>query len=272
MQQLTARGTTVPSLGLGTWQITGDACTEAVRHALEIGYRHIDTARAYGNEREVGRGLAEAGVPREDVFITTKVPHTQLRPDQVRASAEASLRDLGLDAVDLLLIHWPSPDGVPLEDTLGALVQLQEQGLTRLIGVSNFPPSMFRRALELAPVATNQVEFHPFLGQDALLEVAEEHDAFLTAYSPLAHGKAAGDPVLQEIGAEHGKSSGQVALRWLLDQPRVAAVPKAASTQRRAENLEVFDFELSEADRARIRALPKDRREIDPPWAPDWNH
>ena len=260
----------LPRLGFGTWQITGPDCAEAVRHALEIGYRHIDTARAYENEREVGRGIAGSGVPREEIFVTTKVPHTRLRPDQVRASAEASLRDLGLDQVDLLLAHWPDPD-VPLEDTLGAFTRLQEEGLTRLIGVSNFPPGLFARALELAPVATNQVEYHPFLGQERLLEVAEAHDVFLTAYSPLAHGRVVEEPVLQEIGAAHGKSAGQVALRWLLDQPRVAAVPKAAGAARRAENLDVLDFELAPEERARIQALPKDRREIDPPWAPDWN-
>jgi 2,5-diketo-D-gluconate reductase B len=260
----------LPRLGLGTWQITGPECVDAVSQALEIGYRHIDTARAYENELEVGRGLAESGVPRDEIFVTTKVPHTRLKPDQVRESAESSLRDLGLDRVDLILAHWPNPD-VPLQDTLEAFVRLQEEGLTQLIGVSNFPPGLFAQALELAPIATNQVEYHPFLGQDRLLELAEEHDAFITAYSPLAHGKVADDALLQEIGASHGKSAGQVALRWLLDQPRVVAVPKAASTARRAENLDVFDFELTPEERARIAALPKDRREIDPPWAPDWN-
>jgi 2,5-diketo-D-gluconate reductase B len=261
---------TIPRLGLGTWQITGDAAREAVRHALDIGYRHVDTARAYDNEREVGRGIAESGVPRDDIFITTKVPHTDAAPGRVRASAEASLEDLGVDRVDLMLLHWPNPD-VPLEDTLAAMTALQEDGLAARIGVSNFPPGMFRRALELAPLATNQVEYHPFLAQDALLEVCEEHDAVLTAYSPLAHGKVPEDPTLREIGANHGKSAGQVALRWLLDQPRVVVVPKAAGTQRRAENLDVFDFELTAEERARIDALPKDRREFDPAWAPDWN-
>jgi 2,5-diketo-D-gluconate reductase B len=269
-EHLTARGVQVPRLGFGTWQITGHDCVDAVRNALDLGYRHIDTARAYGNEREVGEGIRQSGLAREEIFVTTKVRHVDLAPGRVRASAEASLEDLGLDRVDLILAHWPSPD-VPLEDTLAAFTKLQEDGLTTLIGVSNFPPGLLRRALELAPVATDQVEFHPFLAQDALLEVAEEHDVFLTAYSPLAHGGVADEPVLQEIGAEHGKTAGQVALRWLLDQPRVAVIPKAASTARRAENLDVFDFELSPSERDRIAALPKDQREFDPDWAPDWN-
>jgi diketogulonate reductase-like aldo/keto reductase len=202
---LTARGVTVPRLGFGTWQITGEPCVDAVRNALDIGYRHIDTARSYGNEAEVGRGIAESGLAREDIFVTTKVWMDDLAPGRLRASAEASLNDLNLDHVDLLL-----------------------------------------------------------------MDIAANHDLFLTAYSPLAHGKVVEDPKLQEIGETHGKSAGQVALRWLLDQPRVATIPKAASAQRRAENLDVWDFELSDREHRAIARLPKDRREFDPAWAPDW--
>ncbi len=266
---VTVRGTAVPNLGLGTWQITGEACVEAVEDALAIGYRHIDTARAYENEAEVGRGIARSGVDRSEIFLTTKIWIADFEPRALRAAAEDSLTKLGTSYVDLLLLHWPNPD-MPVADSLQAMVELREDGLIRQLGVSNFPPGQLRRALELAPVFTNQVEFHPFLRQPALHEVAEEHDLLLTAYAPLAHGKVPADPTLREIGEAHGKSPGQVALRWLLDQPRVVAIPKASSHGRRAENFDVFDFALSPAETARIDALPKDQRDFSPSFAPDW--
>jgi 2,5-diketo-D-gluconate reductase B len=270
MDHLELHGATVPRLGFGTWQITGPDCEEGVRDALEIGYRHIDTARMYGNEREVGRGIAASGVDRADLWVTTKVWHEDLAPDALRASAEGSLRDLGLDHVDLLLIHWPSPDHA-LEASLEAMGELKERGRASHIGVSNFPPSLFERALELAPIFTNQVEYHPFLGQGELLAIAQAGGASLTAYSPLAHGKAAKDATLASVGEAHGKSGSQVALRWLLDHPGVLAVPKANSHENRVANFEVFDFELTEAERAEIDHLPKDQRETDPSFAPDWD-
>jgi 2,5-diketo-D-gluconate reductase B len=241
-----------------------------VSDALAAGYRHVDTAAAYGNEAEVGRALAGSGVDRSEVWLTTKVWMDDLEPDALRASAERSLRALETDRVDLLLIHWPSPD-VPLERTLEAMTELREEGAIGHPGVSNFPAGLFRRALDLAPVLTNQVEYHLFLGQDELLSICEERDAMLTAYAPLAHGKVPGDPVLEEVGRAHGKTASQVALRWLLDQDRVCTVVKASTPERRRENLDVFDFELSDEERGRIDALPKDRREFDPPWAPDWS-
>jgi 2,5-diketo-D-gluconate reductase B len=267
---ITIQETEVPRLGFGTFELPGDACREGVRDALEIGYRHIDTARGYENEREVGQGMRDSGVARAEIFLTTKVPPEQAAPTDVRRSTEASLRDLGTDYVDLLLLHWPAPE-VPLEHTLGALRELQEEGKARAIGVSNFPPRLLREALDHVPVFADQVEFHPFLGQDTLLKLSEEHDFTVTAYAPLAHGKVPGDPTLREIGADHGKSAGQVALRWLLDQPRTTVIPKASSHQRRAENYDVFDFELSDDARMRIAALPKDQRDFDPPWGPNWS-
>ena len=270
MRSLEIQGTTVPKLGFGTWQLNGRECEEAVRDALEIGYRHIDTAQAYGNEAEVGRGLAAGGVERSEIFVTTKISPADFEPARVRAAAENSLHALGTDYVDMLLLHWPSDD-VSLEATLSALVDLREDGKIRQLGVSNFPTGPLRRALATAPVFANQVEYHPFLGQQALLELAVERDFMLTAYSPLARGKVPTDPTLNEIAEAHGKSPGQVALRWLLDQPNVAAIPKAASHERRAENFDVFDFELSDDERAWIDALPKDQREIDPGHAPDWD-
>jgi 2,5-diketo-D-gluconate reductase B len=188
----------------------------------------------------------------------------------VRPSAEGSLERLQVDCVDLLLLHWPN-DAVPLEETLGALIDLREDSLIKHFGVSNFPAGMLREALQVAAIFADQVEFHPFLGQDALVELAAERDFMVTAYSPLARGKVPRDATMREIGEAHGKSAGQVALRWLLDKPNVCAIPKASSHERRVENFEVFDFELSDDERARIEALPKDERVIDPRWAPDWD-
>jgi 2,5-diketo-D-gluconate reductase B len=270
MRALEIQGTTVPKLGFGTWQIEGPECQEAVEDALAIGYRHIDTARGYGNEREVGRGLTAGGVPRQEFFLTTKIPREEFAPDDLRRAAEDSLRNLQVDCIDLLLLHWPNPD-YPLAETLGALVALRDDGLIQHLGVSNFPVGMLREALEIAPVFADQVEFHPFLGQDALVELAAEQDFMVTAYSPLARGRVPRDPTLREIGEAHGKSAGQIALRWLLDKPQVCAIPKASSHQRRLENFEVFDFDLGDDERAAIEALPKDGRVIDPDFGPDWD-
>jgi len=264
------QGTRVPVLGFGTWLITGPDATEAVRDALEVGYRHIDTARAYENEREVGRGIADSGVPREEIFLTTKVPHDEASADEVQRDCEQSLERLGVDYLDLLLLHWPSPD-VPLEETLKALTALRADGRIRNLGVSNFPAGLLKQALDLAPVFCDQVEYHPFLDQSRLLELARANDVLITAYSPLAHGKVPDDATLNRIGAAHDKTAGQVALRWLLDQDHVSPIPKASSDGRRVENFEVFDFELTAEHRAEIDALPKDVRTADPPWAPNWS-
>jgi 2,5-diketo-D-gluconate reductase B len=266
---LTVHGVEVPKLGLGTWQLTGRACEQAVCEALELGYRHLDTARAYGNEAEVGRGIERSGVDRGAVFVTTKLAHTRLRAREVRQQLEGSLRDLGTDHVDLLLIHWPSRD-VPLAETLDAMAQLRDAGKVRHLGVSNFPAPLVSEALELAPILCDQVEYHPYLGQPALLSLARERDLLVTAYSPLARGKLLRDPVLREIAEAHGRTPAQVILRWLLDQPQVAAVPKAASREHRAANLEVFDFALGDGDRARIAGLERGLHTASPSWAPDW--
>ena len=265
------RGIPVPKLGFGTFRLPGADCREGVRDALEIGYRHIDTARGYENEREVGQGIAQSGVAREEIWLTTKVPPEMAAADDVRASAEDSLRLLDTDYVDLLLLHWPAAS-VPLEETMGALAGLREEGKAREIGVSNFPPDHLRRALEHAPVFADQVEYHPFLGQEPLLGVGRANEVLITAYAPLAQGKVTRDPVIREIAEAHGRTPGQVALRWLLDQPGVAAIPKTATHARRIENFDVFGFSLSDEDRARIDALPKDQRDFDPEGiAPDWN-
>jgi diketogulonate reductase-like aldo/keto reductase len=267
---LDIQGARIPRLGFGTWLLEGDDAYAGVRDALEIGYRHIDTARAYENEQEVGRAIADSGLDRGELWITTKIWTSEFAAGDLERAAEDSLRKLRVDHVDLLLLHWPNPE-VALEESLGALARLREDGRIGHAGVSNFPAGMLQRALEVAPLLADQVEYHPFLAQDALLEVCAANELTLTAYSPLAHGAVPKDPDLTQIGAVHGKTAGQVALRWLLDQPLVTTAPKASSHDRRLENFEVFDFALTDEDRARIAALPKDRRRTDPPWAPDWD-
>ena len=262
MRTIDHHGSQVPVLGLGTWELRGDECVDAVSRALALGYRHLDTAQGYFNEAEVGRGLRRSGVPRDEVFLTTKVRPRNYRASDVRSSTEASVAALGVAHVDLLLMHWPNRE-VPLEETLGAMRDLQDRGLVLHMGVSNFAPSWVRRAHELAEVFTNQVEYHPFLSQQALLREAERLDHLLTAYSPVARGKVDDDQVLREIGANHGKTPGQVALRWLVQQPRVLAIPKAASEANQRRNVEIFDFSLSDDEMVAINALDRGERLVD---------
>ncbi|MDX6683419.1 MAG: 2,5-diketo-D-gluconate reductase [Solirubrobacteraceae bacterium] len=268
---VTVQGVEIPKLGLGTWQLTGAACERAVAEALALGYRHVDTARMYANEAEVGRAIAAADIAREELFLTTKLLPSALSADGVRRQLDGSLSDLGLDHVDLLLIHWPATDGTPLAETLGAMVDAQQQGAVRHLGVSNFPSAMVREALELAPIVCDQVEYHPYLGQPDLLALARERDLMITAYSPLAQGAVLRDRVIRRIAEAHGRSGAQVVLRWLLDQPQVAAVPKASGHDHLAANLDVFSFELTDDERGAIAGLHRGRRTIDPSFAPDWD-
>jgi 2,5-diketo-D-gluconate reductase B len=258
----------IPTLGFGTWRLSGRACSDGVADALAAGYRHIDTAAMYDNEEDVARGMR--GTERSDVWLATKVWPDDLEPDRVRASLEESLRRLATDYVDLFLIHWPNPR-VPLAATLEAMTTLRDEGLTREIGVSNFTAAQFREAIDLAPVIVNQVEYHPFLSQDAVLEVCRERDVELTAYRPLAKGDVAEDPVIAEIAAAHDATPAQVALAWLIGQERVSAVPKASSPERRRENLAALELELAPEERAQIDALPKDNRHVETEWSPEWD-
>ena len=267
---LSIHGVEIPRLGLGTYKLTGDACVRAVRTALELGYRHIDTAEMYANEAEVGRGLRESGVAREAVFLTTKVWHTHLGRADVPRAVDAGLRALGTDYVDLLLVHWPTPD-VPLEETLDAFREVQAAGKTRLIGVSNFPAPLLEQALALAPeIAGDQVEHHPFLGQPKLRGLVHQHGLFLGAYRPLGRGDVLHDQTIQTVAATHGASATQVALAWLLADDRIVAIPKATSHDHLADNLGALALTLTEDDVEAIDRLPKHRRGIDPAWAPDW--
>jgi 2,5-diketo-D-gluconate reductase B len=268
MRYVSVQGERVPAVGLGTWRLVGDDCR--VLEGLELGYRHIDTAQGYGNESQVGEAMRSALVAREELFITTKIDNHNHEPKRVRSSTEESLRALGSEYVDLLLIHWPG-DRQQLPFTLEAMQRLRDDGKVRFIGVSNFPPALLREALRHAPVFCDQVEFHPFLAQPGVMEVAREHDLLVTAYSPLARGKVPQDTTMRQIAERKGKAPGQVALRWLIDQERVAVIPKASSREHLQANLDLFDFELSDEERERIDALDRAERIINPPFAPDWD-
>lgn len=260
----------MPRIGFGTWEIEGDACRESVADALGIGYRLIDTARMYENEAAVGAGILESGVERDEIFLTSKIPHTKLTATDVKSETEASLRELQVDYLDLMLIHWPN-DSVPINETLEAMASLAEKRKILRIGVSNFPLRHLKEAQSLVSVFCDQVEFHPFLGQDRLLAHASETGMLLTAYSPLGSGELTDWSVLQRIGEAHGKSAQQVALRYLLHHDQVAVIPRSTSHDHRVANFNVFDFELTADEVAEIDGLPKDKRQIDPKWAPDWD-
>ncbi|MEX3763857.1 aldo/keto reductase [Paraburkholderia phenoliruptrix] len=267
-----AHGARIPRIGLGTWRSTHEG-VQAVRAALAAGYRHIDTAARYENEEAVGQALAASGVPRDEVFVTTKVWHTELRAADFRRAAQASVARLGLDHVDLLLVHWPNPE-VPLEETIGALCDAQQRGLTRHIGVSNFPVALLDRAVALAsvPLVANQCEYHPYLDQTKVLAACRRHGMALIAHTPLGSGKLLADPVIAEIAREHGRKPAQIILRWLIQQPGVAAVPKSSNPVRIAENLAVFDFQLDAGEMARIGALARaDGRVSQAAWHPEWD-
>jgi diketogulonate reductase-like aldo/keto reductase len=254
LDYLTVKGESVPALGLGTWRLSGQECVRAVEHALALGYRHIDTAQMYANEGEVGRGIRNSGVGREDVFLVTKVSTSNFSHDDVIGSTYGSLKRLQSEYVDLLLMHWPNPS-VPLAETLGAMRELQQEGCVKHVGVSNFPPSMVEEATEHAAVFCNQVEYHPYRAQDELVGQAREMDYLLTAYSPVARGRVLKDRTLREIGENHGKTAAQVALRWLIQQEKVAAIPKAAGEDHLRSNLDIFDFELGDEEMERIFTL-----------------
>ena len=272
MDMITTRGLRMPKLGLGTYRMKGAECREAVERALSLGYRHIDTAEMYGNEDDVGAAIAGARLPRDDIHVTTKVWWEHLAPGAMRASLEASLRKLKTDHVDLYLIHWPSPT-MDLPSALESLIKLQEEGLTRSIGVANFPVALLKRAVEEigAPIAVNQIEYHVLLGQAAVLKYARAHDVAITAYCPVAQGKLANSEELAVIARKHGTSPIQVALKWLLDQPGVSAIPKAARRESQVANLESMKLELDDADRAAIAMLPKTTRLVNPGFAPAWD-
>jgi diketogulonate reductase-like aldo/keto reductase len=270
----TVRGVEVPTIAIGVFEVEPGETEETVADALAAGYRHVDTATAYGNEAEVGRGLSRSGVDRDEVWVTTKVWTADFAPAKLRASAEASLRRLGIERLDLLLLHWPPQDMSELAPALEELQRLRADGLIRELGVSNFPAYMLRDALEIAPeVFADQVEYHAKLSQRELLDVAASEDVLIEAYAPL--GGSAGDtveePVLKEIASAHGVSPAQVALAWLAHQDRVVLLPRSTDPGRRRENLAALEIDLTGEETARIDELSERReRNFNPSWAPDW--
>jgi diketogulonate reductase-like aldo/keto reductase len=252
-----ADGTAIPALGFGTSQMTGTVTTDAVIAALRAGYRHIDTARKYGSEQAVGEAIHAAGVPREKIFLTTKVSHENLRPEDFAKSVDASLAALRIDYIDLLMVHWPNPE-IPLSEAMPALADAKRQGLARHIGVANFNIALLEQALELCPepLVALQAEYHPYLDQSKLLTAVQKHGLVFVAYCPLGRGRLFDDPVLGEIASTRGRSIAQVALRWLMQQ-KVASIPGSSNARRIAENFKVFDFTLSDDEMARIATLKR---------------
>ena len=270
---LAAHGAKMPAIGFGTMELPHRP-VELVAAAIAAGYRHIDTARKYGTEGHVGEGIRASGIARSELFVTTKVTEENAREADFLRSAETSLKALGLNYVDLLLIHWPQPK-VPFTETLGALAKAKRSGLTRHVGVSNFTLAMLEEAVHVCPepLITNQIEYHAYLPQDRMLAALHRHGMILTAYCPVARGKLLDDPVIGEIAKTRGKTHAQICLRWLIQQPMVAAVPRALEEAHIAEDLDVFDFSLSDEEMRRISELrSRNIRIADPPErAPKWD-
>ena len=268
----TFKGQKVPALGFGTWRLSGDHAVRAVRLALDVGYRLIDTAARYENEAEVGRALRESGIDRSDVFLTTKLRFDQLDPDRVEQHTRECLARLGVDQVDLLMPHWPSTT-VPAADLMRAFARVRDKGLTRHLGLSNFTTSLLGEAIAEVgdDLLTVQVEYHPYLSQKPLLSMLRRHGMALTAAVPLARGLINEDPVITAIAAAHEKTPSQVTLRWLVQQENVIAIPKSGQDDRVRANFDIFDFNLSGEEMSRIDSLLGSRRLIDLPYSPKWD-
>ena len=259
-----AKGARIPVLGLGTWELRGRACARAVEQALRLGYRHIDTAQLYENEREVGEGLHASGVRRDDVFVTTKIWPSHFAPRDLERSARERLAQLRLSEVDLLLLHWPNPK-VPLAETLGALAKVKQDGLTRHIGVSNFTVALIEEALKATsePLVCNQFECHPFLDQSKLIAECRKQGMAVVAYSPIARGTARNNEVLKRIGAAYKKTAAQICLRFLVQQD-IVVIPRTSKVERLSENAAIFDFTLSDDEMNKIARLgSRDGRLVD---------
>jgi len=273
---IAANGAQIPAIGLGTWTLMDEEGSRVVTTALASGYRHIDTAAMYGNEAAVGAGLRASGIARKEIWVTTKVWWDNIGEGALQRSAETSLRQLGLDYVDLLLIHWPNP-AIPVAQSIAALNDAKRRGLAKHIGVSNFPTRLIEEAVRATkePIVTNQCEYHPHLDQSKVLAACRKHGIALTAYCPLGRGTVGGvmdEAVVKSIAARLKRTPGQVVLRWHMQQPGVVAVPKSANARRLAENLAVFDFELTAADMKALSGLARpDGRVVKLAFAPQWD-
>ena len=274
MHRIKANGADIPAIGMGTWTLKGDQCAELVAAAIDVGYRHIDTAAMYANEDAVGRGIAGSGIARDDIFVTTKVWWTDIAPGDLERSAEQSLARIGLDHVDLLLIHWPNPR-VPVADSIGALNRVRERGLARNIGVSNFTTALLDEALRAsdAPLVADQVEYHPMLNQDKVHAACRKAGMAMVSYCPLYRGGALFDrPEIVGPARRLGKAPAQIVLRWHVQQDGVVAIPRTTRRERLAENLAVFDFELDAAEMDAISALSSANSRIcDFEFSPRWD-
>jgi diketogulonate reductase-like aldo/keto reductase len=272
MQMIEANGASIPALGLGTWQLNDRVGARIVEQALRLGYRHIDAALVYGNEKEVGEGLRASGVKREEIFVTTKVPHTELTPPALERAVKQSLANLRLSDVNLLRIHWPNAQ-IPLAETIGAMCKMKKEGYARHIGVSNFTVALVEEAVKFSsePIVTNQIEWHPYLDESAVQAVCKKHGIAVTAYCPIARGRAVGDEILTRVGAKYGKTAGQVSLRWLIQKGAIV-IPRTSKVERLTENMTIFDFKLSAADMGEIDTLAKPAgRVVKVGWAPAWD-
>jgi 2,5-diketo-D-gluconate reductase B len=261
---VTGNGAKIPLLGLGTWDLRGRTCVRMVEQALQLGYRHIDTAEMYDNEREVGEGLHASGVKRGEIFVTTKVWPSHFAPRDLERAARDSVARLRVREVDLLLLHWPNPQ-IQLPDTLGALCKVKRDGLARHIGVSNFTVKLLEEAVRLSsePLVANQIECHPFLDQSKVIAACRKHDMAVVAYSPIARGGARNDKLLTRIGAAHGRTAAQICLRFLVQQ-NIVVIPRSSKEKRLAENAAIFDFTLSAAEMTEIAGLSRrDGRIVD---------
>lgn len=274
MWTVNANGAEIPALGFGTFELAPDDAVRMVEHAIQAGYRHIDTAQIYGNEADVGEAIAHAPVKRDEIFLTTKVWIDAMRPGKLEASVEESLKKLQTDYVDLLLLHWPNPK-VDFQAMFDSLNKVRAEGMTRHIGISNYPTDWMERAIAAseAPLVTNQVEYHPFLAQKAVYPALRKANMALTAYCPLAQGRVFKSEKLVEIADRHNKNPGQITLRWLIQQDGVVAIPRSGKEAHASSNIEVFDFELSQGEMDEISALAKpDGRVINPEGlAPEWD-
>jgi diketogulonate reductase-like aldo/keto reductase len=272
MEFVEAHGARIPIVGFGTMRLKEDAGREAILSAIRVGYRHLDTAAYYGNEKEVGEAIKASGVKREDIFLTTKVRDDKLKADDFARSLDNSLKLLDLPQVDLLLIHWPNPN-VPAAESIGALNKAKRDGLTKHIGVANYTVALLDEAWKVTkePLVTNQIEVQPFLDQTKVIAATRSHGMSITAYCPIARGRVPGNPVLERIGTAHGKTASQVSLRWLVQQG-IIVIPGSGKPERQKENFAVLDFALSPAEMNEIAGLKKpDGRVVNPPQAPKWD-
>ena len=272
MEHLQTQGISLPKLGLGTFRMQGDVCRAAVESALALGYRHLDTAEMYANEEAIGAAIAASTVARKDLHVTTKVWNENLAPDAIRKAFDTSLKKLRLDHIDLYLVHWPARN-MNLPVIFETLMKLKEEGRTRAIGVANFNTALLKIIVEeiKAPIACDQVEYHVMLDQTPLRKYLMAKSIPLVAYCPLVQGRVASDAALVKIGKKHNASATQIALKWLLDQDGVAAIPKASRTESQQSNLDALKVTLDDDDRKVIAALPKDRRCVNPGFAPAWD-